>query len=79
MADEHGKPINVVLDLEHAAKLQDLAARMYVQSGTLARDQVDSEAPTTTAILEAIPGAWDRTQEGLDDARAGRVFSLDEL
>jgi predicted transcriptional regulator len=83
---QHGKRINVVLDLEHAAKLQDMAARLYVQPGTIARsllssaiDQVDSEAGTITAILDAIPGAWDRTQEGLADKKAGRVVSLDEL
>jgi predicted transcriptional regulator len=83
---EHGKRINVVLDSEHAAKLQDMAARLYVQPGTIARsllstaiDQIDSEAGTITAILDAIPGAWDRTQEGLADAKAGRVVSLDEL
>jgi predicted transcriptional regulator len=83
---EHGKRINVVLDPEHAAKLQAMAARMYVQPGTIARsllstaiDQVDSEAGTITAILDAIPGAWSRTQEGLADAKTGRVVSLDEL
>jgi predicted transcriptional regulator len=83
---EAGKRFNVVLDEEHAAKLQDMAARMYVQPGTVARsllsnaiDQVDSEAATITAILDAIPGAWERTQEGLADAKAGRVVSLDRL
>ena len=86
MAGEQGKRINVVLDKEHAIKLQDIAARMYVQPGTIARsllstaiDQVDPEAATITAILDAIPGAWERTQEGLADAKAGRVMSLDQL
>jgi predicted transcriptional regulator len=87
VAGEQGKRINVVLDEEHAVKLQAMAARMYVQPGTIARsllstaiDQVDSEAATTiTAVLDAIPGAWERTQEGLADAKAGRVVSLDDL
>jgi predicted transcriptional regulator len=86
VAGEQSKRINVVLDEEHAAKLQDMAARMYVQPGTIARsllstaiDQVDPDAATITAILDAIPGAWDRTQEGLADARAGRVVPLDQL
>ena len=86
MPGEHGKRINVVLDPERAAKLQEMAARLYVQPDTIARpllstaiDQVDSEAGTITGILNAIPEAWDRTQEGLADAKAGRVVSLDEL
>jgi len=86
MAGEHGKRINVVLDDSHAAKLNEMAARMYVQPGTIARsllsnaiDQVDTEATTITAILDAIPGAWDRTQEGLADVKAGRVAPLDQI
>ena len=86
MAGEPGMRINVVLDEEHAAKLQDIAGQMYLQPGTVARsllstaiDQVDSEAATITAILDAIPGAWERTQEGLADAKAGRVVPLDPL
>ncbi len=86
MAGEQGKRINVVLDEEHAAKLRDMAGRMYLQPGTVARsllstaiDQVDAEAATITAILDAIPGAWERTQEGLADAKAGRLVLLDQL
>ena len=86
MAHEQGKRINVMLDEEHAARLNEMAARMYAQPGTIARsllsnaiDQVDTEATTITAILDAIPGAWDRTQEGLTDVRAGRVVPLDQL
>jgi predicted transcriptional regulator len=86
MASEQSKRINVVLDDEHAARLNEIAARMYVQPGTIARsllstaiDQVGSEATTITAILDAIPGAWERTQEGLADVKAGRVVPLDQL
>ena len=86
MAGEQGKRINVVLDDEHAAKLQGIAGRLYLQPGTVARsllstaiDQVDSEAATITAILDAIPGARERTQEGLADAQAGWVVPLDQL
>jgi hypothetical protein len=82
VAREQGKRINVVLDDEHAARL----SRMYVQPGTIARsllstaiDQVDTEAATITAILDAIPGAWERTQEGLADVKANRVVPLDQL
>ena len=86
MAVEQGQRINVILDEAHAIKLKDMAARMYLQPGTVARslltraiDQVDSEAHTITAILDAIPGAWERAQEGLADAQAGRVVPLDDL
>lgn len=86
MTGEQGQRINVILDEEHAIKLKDMAARMYLQPGTVARsllaraiDQVDPEAATIAAILDAVPGAWERTQEGLADARAGRVIALDEL
>jgi predicted transcriptional regulator len=86
MAAERGKRINVVLDEEHAARLNEMAARLYVQPGTVARsllstalDQVDPEALTITALLDAIPGAWERTMEGVADARAGRIVPLSEL
>ena len=86
MAGGQGKRLNVVLDQENAVKLQDMAARMYVQPDTIARshlstaiDQVDADSSTITAVLDAIPGAWERTQEGLADAKAGRVVSLDQL
>jgi len=59
---------------------------MYLQPGTIARslistaiDRVDTEATTITAILDAIPGAWDWTQEGLADVKAGRAVPLDQL
>ena len=63
-----------------------MAREQYVQPGTIARsllstaiDQVDTEAATITAILDAIPGAWERTQEGLADVKANRVVPLDQL
>jgi hypothetical protein len=53
-------------------KLATLAARSHVQEGTLARsllssalDEADPEARRITEILDSIPGAWERTQEGL--------------
>ena len=86
MTSEQGQRINVILDEEHAIKLKGMAARMYLQPGTVARsllaraiDQVDSKADTIGAILDSIPGAWERTQEGLRDAQAGRVVPLEEL
>jgi predicted transcriptional regulator len=78
--------VNILLAEEHAAKLYALADRTHVNAGTLARsllssalDQADPEAATITALLDAVPGAYERAQEGLADVRAGRVVALDDL
>jgi hypothetical protein len=80
------KRINVTLDGEHAGKLMRLAERTHVQEGTLARsllstalDDADPGAARITEILDAIPGAWERTQEGLAQAARGEGTPLDEL
>lgn len=86
MADERSNRFNLQLDDEHAIKLRRIAERAYVQPGTIARsllstalDQVDPDATTITALLDAIPGAWERAEQGLADIEAGRVTTLDEL
>jgi hypothetical protein len=78
--------INVSLDEAHAAKLAKLAERTHIQEGTLARsllstalDDADPDASRITEILDAIPGAWERTQEGLAQAARGEGTPLDEL
>ncbi len=80
------KRINVTLDDDHASKLARLAQRTHVQEGTLARsllstalDDADPDAARITEILDAIPGAWERTQEGLAQAARGEGTPLDEL
>jgi hypothetical protein len=80
------KRINVTLDEEHASKLARLAERTHVQEGTLARsllstalDDADPDAGRIIEILDAIPGAWERTQEGLAQAARGEGRPLDEL
>jgi hypothetical protein len=80
------KRINVTLDEVHAHKLARLAERTHVQEGTLARsllstalDDVDPDASRITEILDGIPGAWERTQEGLAQARRGEGIPLDKL
>lgn len=80
------KRINVTLDREHAEKLAALADRSHVQEGTLARsllsiaiDDADPEAQRITEILDAIPGAWERTQEGVEQARRGETVPLSNL
>lgn len=78
--------VNVLLDEEHAVKLSRLAARTYVNPGTLARsllstalDQADPDAATVTALLDAIPNAFDRAQQGLREAQSGQGIPLEEL
>ncbi len=86
MAGGQRNRINVLLDDEHAERLHRLAARTYVDPGTLARsllstalDQADPDLATITALLNSIPGAWGRAQAGLADIACGRVIPLDEL
>jgi hypothetical protein len=78
--------LNITLDRERAAKLARLAARVHVHEGTLARsllssaiDEADPDGRKVTEILDAIPGAWDRAQLGLTQARRGDTIPLDEL
>ena len=78
--------LNVTLDGEHAAKLARLAERTHVQEGTLARsllasalDDADTDARHVAELLDRIPGAHERAQKGLEDARSGRTIALGEL
>jgi hypothetical protein len=80
------KRYNIQLDEEYSARLEALAARTHIQAGTLARallssaiDQADPNAETITQILDAIPGAFERHQQGRADAREGRTMPLAEL
>jgi hypothetical protein len=80
------KRYNIQLDEEYSARLEALAARSHIQAGTLARallssaiDQADPNAETITQILDAIPGAFERHQQGRADAREGRTMPLAEL
>jgi hypothetical protein len=36
-------------------------------------DDADPDATRITEILNAIPGAWERTQEGMEQAAAARA------
>lgn len=86
MSENRSRRVNILLGEEHAAKLYGLADRTHVNAGTLARsllssalDQADPDAATISALLDAVPGAYDRAQQGLADVRAGRVVKLDDL
>jgi hypothetical protein len=78
--------LNVTLDPEHAARLARLAERTHVQEGTLARsllstaiEDADPDARNIAAVLDGIPGAYERARVGLERAREGQTISLDDL
>lgn len=83
---ETNRRLNVTLDRAYAAKLAKLAERTHVNEGTLARsllsqalDEADPDPRHAAALLDGLPGALERAQQGLEDARAGRTISLDDL
>ncbi len=78
--------INVSLDEQHALRLSQLAERLHVQEGTVARsllsqalDELDPEPERIADLLERIPGARERIDAGLVDLDAGRTIPLDQL
>ena len=78
--------LNVTLDDASAAKLRRLAEQTRVQEGTLARsllahalDETDAEPRHVADLLDQLPGAWERAQLGLEQARKGETVPLDEL
>jgi hypothetical protein len=78
--------VNVTLDEIHAAKLRRLAERTNVNEGTLARsllstalDEADPDPRNVAELLDAVPGAFERAQLGLEQARASLGRPLDEL
>jgi hypothetical protein len=81
-----GKRYNIQLDEERSARLEALAARSHIQAGTLARsllstaiDEADPGSAKITEILNAIPGAFERHQQGRADAREGGTIPLEDL
>lgn len=80
------KRINVTLDGEYAAKLEQLAKRSHLQEGTLARSllcvALDSATPDAAhihAVLQRIPGAMERIALGIEQAEAGETISIDDF
>ena len=78
--------VNVVLDDEHSTKLRCLAERTHTNPGTIARsllasalDHADPDARNISALLDAIPGAFERAQRGLEEAREGLRTPLEDL
>ena len=77
---------NVQLDERYATKLHELAERTHVNPGTLARsllstalDEVAPEPSTIVALLDSIPGAFEKANHGLKEIRSGEGMPLDEF
>jgi hypothetical protein len=78
--------LNVTLDPESAEKLALLAERTRTQEGTLARSllahaihDADVDARHVVELLDGIPGAFERAELGLEQARSGQTIPVDEL
>jgi predicted transcriptional regulator len=78
--------LNVTLAPAYGERLARMAARTHVREGTLASsllaqaiDDADPDASHIVALLDRVPGAWERVATGIADAHAGRIVPLDEL
>lgn len=78
--------MNVLLGDEHAAKLRQMAERVHVSPGTLARsllsqalDDAEPSSTSVTALLDSIDGAFEHAEAGWAEASQGRFVELDEI
>jgi hypothetical protein len=83
---EPARHIDLALEPDYARKLADLAERAHVEERQLAvsllsgaLDEADPEAARITEILDGIPGAWERAQQSIEQARRGDTVPLSEL
>jgi len=58
---------------------QNVSCSWTAGHGNVLLRDADPDAARITEILDAIPGAWERTQEGLAQAARGEGTPLDEL
>jgi hypothetical protein len=84
--DRSPRWLDITLEPEHAERLARLARLASVPESTLAGlmlskaiDEADPDATGITAILDAIPGAYERAMDGLEQAREGEAIGLDDL
>lgn len=80
------RAVLVLLGPNHHALLVTLARRLDLTPEAVARsllstalDSRDPEATVLTAILNSIPGAWERAQQGMRDIEEGRMIPIEEL
>lgn len=78
--------IHLDLDDESAARLAALAQRAHAQQDDLAVTllsealaELEREPAEIAAALDRVPGAWERTQLGREQAARGETVGLDEL
>jgi hypothetical protein len=78
--------LSVTLEREHAARLARLAKRHQVEPATLASsllsraiEDADPDARDVAALLDGIPGAFERAQFGLERARGEGTIALEDL
>lgn len=83
-----GRPhrVNVLLDEEHAARLQRMAEQSHAAEGTLARsllsraiDDAEVDGRTMVEVLNGIPGARESIARGREQFARGEGVPLDEL
>jgi hypothetical protein len=84
--DRPAHRFDIMLDPEHAARLARLAMLAGVPEDVLARsllssaiEQADPDARTITAILDGIPGAYERAIRSLERADADETIEFDDL
>jgi hypothetical protein len=77
--------LNVTLAAAQAEKLSRIAQRTRVPEDTLASsllshaiEEADPDAANILAVFDCTPGAWQRIEIGLADARAGRTVPFGE-
>ena len=78
--------MTVTLDGVYAARLAGLAARAHTDRETLAGslllraiDEAEADADNVAEVLNGIGGAFERAQQGLEQAHSGRTVPLDLL
>lgn len=78
--------LNVVLDEEHAIKLRRLAERTHTNPGTIARsllsaalEEADPDPRNITELLDRMPGALARAEQGRGEAQQGLGIPLEDL
>lgn len=86
MAERRPHRVNVLLDEEHAARLQRMAEQSHAAEGTLARsllsraiDEAEVDGRTIVEVLNGIRGARASITRGREQFARGEGVPLDEL
>ncbi|MGP0037820.1 MAG: hypothetical protein ACLP4R_25105 [Solirubrobacteraceae bacterium] len=78
--------LNITVDDEQYERLAQMAERMHLQPGTLARslllsalDEAALDAQNVVHLLDGLPDAYERAGLGRRQAESGETISLDDL